>query len=108
MFVRRIGITLRRSGAIPLPRRGTAPQHPRRTGRPEWLGRGEMRQRDLVNRSRRAVRWLQPGLVVKRWMVTSGLSAISLDLVISCLLLPLGVVGSVIFFITLFFIIIFL
>ncbi|NDC14801.1 MAG: hypothetical protein EBZ76_06385, partial [Synechococcaceae bacterium WB9_2_170] len=24
-------------------------------------------------RSRRAVRWLQPGLVVKRWVVTSGL-----------------------------------
>jgi hypothetical protein len=32
-----------------------------------------MRQRDLVNRSRRAVRWLQPGLVVKRWMLTSGI-----------------------------------
>jgi hypothetical protein len=26
-----------------------------------------------MSRSRRAVRWLQPGLVVKRWMVTSGL-----------------------------------
>jgi uncharacterized cofD-like protein len=26
-----------------------------------------------VSRSRRAVRWLQPGLVVKRWMLTSGL-----------------------------------
>jgi uncharacterized cofD-like protein len=32
-----------------------------------------MRQKDLVSRSRRAVRWLQPGLVVKRWMLTSGL-----------------------------------
>nr|WP_225867289.1 gluconeogenesis factor YvcK family protein [Cyanobium sp. PCC 7001] len=32
-----------------------------------------MRQRDLVSRSRRAVRWLQPGLVVKRWVLTSGL-----------------------------------
>ncbi len=30
-------------------------------------------QRDLMMRSRRAVRWLLPGLVVKRWMVTSGL-----------------------------------
>ena len=26
-----------------------------------------------MSRSRRAVRWLQPGLVVKRWVVTSGL-----------------------------------
>ncbi|MEI6828761.1 MAG: gluconeogenesis factor YvcK family protein [Synechococcaceae cyanobacterium ELA445] len=26
-----------------------------------------------MSRSRRAVRWLQPGLVVKRWMLTSGL-----------------------------------
>jgi len=32
-----------------------------------------MRQTDLVSRSRRAVRWLQPGLVVKRWIFTSGL-----------------------------------
>ena len=32
-----------------------------------------MRQQDLVTRSRRAVRWLQPGLVVKRWMLTSGI-----------------------------------
>ena len=31
------------------------------------------RRRDLVTRSRRAVRWLQPGLVVKRWLLTSGL-----------------------------------
>ena len=31
------------------------------------------RQRDLVLRSRRAVRWLQPGLVVKRWLLTSGI-----------------------------------
>ena len=64
---------MRRPGAFLLPRRGTAPQDPRRTGRPEWLGRGEMRQQDLVTRSRRAVRWLQPGLVVKRWMLTSGI-----------------------------------
>ncbi|MEB3349305.1 MAG: gluconeogenesis factor YvcK family protein [Cyanobacteriota bacterium] len=36
------------------------------------MGRGERRRRDLVSRSRRAARWLQPGLVVKRWVVTSG------------------------------------
>ena len=32
----------------------------------------DFRQRDLVSRSLRAVRWLQPGLVVKRWVLTSG------------------------------------
>jgi uncharacterized cofD-like protein len=32
----------------------------------------DFRQRDLMSRSRRAVRWLQPGLVVKRWVLTSG------------------------------------
>ena len=32
-----------------------------------------IRQKGLVNRSRQAVRWLQPGLVVKRWLLTSGL-----------------------------------
>jgi uncharacterized cofD-like protein len=37
------------------------------------VGRGDLRQQDLVSRSRRAARWLQPGLVVKRWMLTSGL-----------------------------------
>ena len=31
------------------------------------------RRRDLMTRSQRAVRWLQPGLVVKRWLLTSGL-----------------------------------
>jgi uncharacterized cofD-like protein len=41
--------------------------------RPGWIGRGDLRQKDLVSRSRRAVRWLQPGLVVKRWVLTSGL-----------------------------------
>ena len=30
-------------------------------------------KKDLLNRSLRAVRWLLPGLVVKRWVVTSGL-----------------------------------
>ena len=45
----------------------------RRSSRPGWIGRGDLRQRDLMSRSKRAVRWLQPGLVVKRWMVTSGL-----------------------------------
>ena len=49
-------------------------RHPSRTSeRPEWIGRGERRQQDLVSSSRRAFRWLQPGLVVKRWMLTSGL-----------------------------------
>ena len=41
--------------------------------RPSWVGRGDLRQQDLVSRSRRAARWLQPGLVVKRWMLTSGI-----------------------------------
>ncbi len=30
-------------------------------------------RRDLITRSLRAVRWLLPGLVVKRWMLTSGM-----------------------------------
>ena len=30
-------------------------------------------QKDFITRSLRAVSWLLPGLVVKRWMVTSGL-----------------------------------
>ena len=29
-----------------------------------------------MSRSRRAARWLQPGLVVKRWMITSGLGLV--------------------------------
>ena len=33
----------------------------------------DQRRRDLMTRSQRAVRWLQPGLVVKRWMFTSSL-----------------------------------
>ena len=41
--------------------------------KPGWVGRGELRQKDLVSRSRRAARWLRPGLVVKRWVLTSGL-----------------------------------
>ena len=53
----------------PSPQRRTR----RRRSAPGWVGRGDPRQRDLVSRSRRAVRWLQPGLVVKRWMLTSGL-----------------------------------
>ncbi|KEF41329.1 MAG: hypothetical protein ER33_12160 [Cyanobium sp. CACIAM 14] len=40
------------------------------------MGRGDLRQRDLMSRSRRAARWLQPGLVVKRWMITSGLGLV--------------------------------
>ena len=46
-------------------------QRSRRT--PGWLGRGDLHQQDLMSRSRRAARWLQPGLVVKRWMLTSGI-----------------------------------
>ena len=42
------------------------------------MGRGDLRQKDLVSRSRRAARWLQPGLVVKRWMITSGLGLLIL------------------------------
>ena len=29
-----------------------------------------------MDRSRRAVRWLQPGLVVKRWLLTSGIGLV--------------------------------
>ena len=36
------------------------------------VNRGGRRQ-ELMRRSQRAVRWLQPGLVVKRWVLTSGL-----------------------------------
>jgi len=64
-----------------VPVRGQGPK-PRRARvslpRPSWVGRGELRQKDLVSRSRRAARWLQPGLVVKRWMVTSGLGLLIL------------------------------
>jgi uncharacterized cofD-like protein len=42
------------------------------------VGRGDLRQQDLVSRSRRAARWLQPGLEVKRWMVSSGLGLLIL------------------------------
>ena len=42
------------------------------------MGRGDLRQQDLVSRSRRAARWLQPGLEVKRWMVSSGLGLLIL------------------------------
>ena len=34
------------------------------------------RQRDLMVRSRRAMSWLQPGLVVKRWLFTSGIGLV--------------------------------
>ncbi len=36
------------------------------------VNRGRRRQ-ELMTRSQRAMRWLQPGLVVKRWVLTSGL-----------------------------------
>ena len=34
------------------------------------------RQRDLMLRSRRAMSWLRPGLVVKRWLLTSGIGLV--------------------------------
>ena len=46
-----------------------APQSRRQRAR---VNRGRRRQ-ELMTRSQRAVRWLQPGLVVKRWVLTSGL-----------------------------------
>jgi len=36
----------------------------------------QSRRDELVTRSRRAVQWLQPGLVVKRWVITSGLGLV--------------------------------
>ena len=38
--------------------------------------RRDLHQQDLMSRSRRAARWLQPGLVVKRWMLTSGIGLV--------------------------------
>ena len=46
-----------------------SPQSRRQQAR---VNRGRRRQ-ELMTRSQRAVRWLQPGLVVKRWVLTSGL-----------------------------------
>jgi uncharacterized cofD-like protein len=58
---------------------GLIPRRERRgPRRPRWLGRGDLRRQDLVSRSRRAARWLQPGLVVKRWVFTSGLGLLIL------------------------------
>ena len=34
------------------------------------------RQRELMLRSRRAMSWLRPGLVVKRWLLTSGIGLV--------------------------------
>ena len=48
------------------------PRKGRRPRRPGWVAAGDLREQDLMSRSRRAARWLQPGLVVKRWMLTSG------------------------------------
>ena len=67
--------------ALPLPVRGPGPKS--RRARPAlpragWAGRSTRRRDDLVSRSRRAARWLQPGLVVKRWMLTSGLGLLIL------------------------------
>jgi uncharacterized cofD-like protein len=64
-----------------LPVRGPGPKSRRARPalpRPSWTGRGDPRAPDLVTRSRRAARWLQPGLVVKRWMLTSGLGLLIL------------------------------
>ena len=51
------------------------------SGRRKALDRRQRTQQvghemDLMIRSRRAIRWLLPGLVVKRWMLTSGLGLI--------------------------------
>jgi len=48
----------------------------RRPAMPSWWREDQGRQRDLITRSRRAVSWLQPGLVVKRWMLTSGIGLV--------------------------------
>ncbi|QPN62697.1 YvcK family protein [Synechococcus sp. CBW1004] len=67
--------------ALPLPVRGPGPKSRRARpaqSRPGWSGRSDPRAHDLVTRSRRAARWLQPGLVVKRWMLTSGLGLLIL------------------------------
>jgi len=39
-------------------------------------GEHHHRRDELVKRSRRAVQWLQPGLVVKRWVLTSALGLV--------------------------------
>lgn len=39
-------------------------------------GEHHHRRDELVERSRRAVQWLQPGLVVKRWVLTSALGLV--------------------------------
>ena len=78
-ILRKVLFPLPRPGAKPLPAKGPAAsevrqrRRPNRPARPGWVGRGDLRQQDLMSRSRRAVRWLQPGLVVKRWMFTSSL-----------------------------------
>jgi uncharacterized cofD-like protein len=41
--------------------------------RTPWRAQADQRRQTLMSRSRRAARWLQPGLVVKRWMLTSGI-----------------------------------
>ncbi len=64
-----------------MPVRGPGPKSRRARPalpRPDWSDRNDRRRSDLVTRSRRAARWLQPGLVVKRWMLTSGLGLLIL------------------------------
>ncbi len=48
-------------------------QRQRRASRRRQRALKGAKPKDLITRSRRAVRWLLPGLVVKRWMLTSGL-----------------------------------
>ena len=52
--------------------RPLAPKSPQSRRQQARANRGHRRQ-ELMTRSQRAVRWLQPGLVVKRWVLTSGL-----------------------------------
>ncbi len=53
-------------------RRPLARKPPQSRRQQARVNRGRRRQ-ELMTRSQRAVRWLQPGLVVKRWVLTSGL-----------------------------------
>ena len=57
------------------------PKLKRTQGRGSFLSRGtrpvgKPNQIDLLGRYKRALRWLLPGLVVKRWVITSGIGLI--------------------------------
>jgi hypothetical protein len=56
--------------------RPLAPKSPQSRRQQARANRGHRRQ-ELMTRSQRAVRWLQPGLVVKRWVLTSGLGLLT-------------------------------